>query len=524
MNKLYLLIGLILLVLFGCGGGGSNNSTTTSVNCNLPAFVSETKIVEYNFNSNISGWEIFYIDACTISQSTTVFKSAGGSLKVSNRKNNYDGPFVDISRSIKAGKMYVVRGYVKRGSSNTDTYILNAKIGFNTYKELNRVLVDNDDWTKFRAFITFSQTEIDSGVKLYINSLTYKDDYYLDDFEIVETNYNPNTVSGTNLILQTSGDKIKNCNNNDIRLKGVNFIAYSDDQSEDPLRFMNYSWYNFDKDDFQNIKGMGFNSVRLALWYKYFEDDSNPYNYKQSGFDWLNFVIGWAKEAGVYIVLDMHAPQCGGFQGPEYNGNFWDDSTCQDRFKKLWYEIASSYRNEPTIAAFDIMNEPCAKSQNQYINFLRTVMSEIRTVDNKHILNVEVGFCGSNKQFLLSGYTNVIYDFHFYDPWSSYTDNATSVYNDTIKNEVINLFNEYADFYKGYPFQVSEFGQKYATFSAKNAAGWVSDLLDLLSSKGASYHYFSYKGNEFGIYTDKNAFSQNSSKNQVLIDILRTKQ
>ncbi|MBA1330892.1 hypothetical protein QQ73_06880, partial [Candidatus Endoriftia persephone str. Guaymas] len=118
----------------------------------------------------------------------------------------------------------------------------------------------------------------------------------------------------------------------------------------------------YDASDYQRIAAMGLTVVRLDLWWKLFEDENNPYTYKQEGWDWLNKNIVWAREAGVRLILDMHGPH-GGFQGPGYDGDFWSNSDYMARTKALWDEIASRYKDETVIAAYDLFNEPAPPTQ-----------------------------------------------------------------------------------------------------------------------------------------------------------------
>jgi endoglucanase len=52
--------------------------------------------------------------------------------------------------------------------------------------------------------------------------------------------------------------------------------------------------------DFAVLKSVGANAVRFYLNYGLFEDDSSPYLYKKSGFDWLDQNIAWAEKYGIY--------------------------------------------------------------------------------------------------------------------------------------------------------------------------------------------------------------------------------
>jgi endoglucanase len=74
--------------------------------------------------------------------------------------------------------------------------------------------------------------------------------------------------------------------------------------------------------DYQRVHDMHMNVIRFYLNYGLFESDDAPYVYKQSGWDWLDQNVQWAKNHGIYLILNMHYPQ-GGYQSNgdgEYTG------------------------------------------------------------------------------------------------------------------------------------------------------------------------------------------------------------
>lgn len=559
LKNIFVFVALVFFFI-GCGGGevkstsiNTNSSTTqtttssssTSSSTNNPPtltisnlvnsqiYQSETTILKNSFVSDLENWSVSYNGACTLSFSATVNQENNGSLFVTNRAHEYDGPFLNITSKLQPNQLYVIRGYLKQTLATTNTYRLMVKIGTLPieYRELNRINVIDTNWNKFRAFVSFTQDELNAGAHVYVNSDSNINDFYLDSFEIAKTNYIPANDDSSEDILQISGKDIINKNNTVMKLKGINVTAYDDEDGntndQSASKFINYSYYNYDKDDFKNIASMGFNAIRINLWYRYFEDESNPYVYKEDGFVWLDTIIGWAKEAGIYVMLDMHAPQGGGFQGPNNITAFWNTTSYQDRFKSLWREIARRYKNSSTVAAYDIINEPCANTQAQYVTLLSDTITQIRQIDTNHIVNVENGFSSDNEPFILA-HNNILYDFHFYDPWDSYTNHLTSVYgtNGIDATQMRTLFEDYTDYYSlhNVPFNVSEFGQERVTFTTKNGLGWVSDLIDLINEKNGNYFYFSYKGNEFSIYDSKNSFFENVDSNTPLIELFKAKQ
>jgi endoglucanase len=182
--------------------------------------------------------------------------------------------------------------------------------------------------------------------------------------------------------------------------------------------------------DFQRVKDMGLNSVRFYLNYQLFEDDRNPYQYKEAGWQWLDQNIAWAKKHGISLVLNMHVPQ-GGFQSQGNGDALWTNPENQKRFTALWQAIADRYKDDPTIAAFGLLNEPIVTGdQRQWQNLAQTTANAIRQVDSNHLLMVEGAIGTKSAPGLPTNYelpvdqslfkitdSNTAYEFHYYGPY-----------------------------------------------------------------------------------------------------------
>lgn len=190
------------------------------------------------------------------------------------------------------------------------------------------------------------------------------------------------------------------------------------------------------EDSYRELKEMGFNSVRFYLNYALFESDSNPYNYKESGFDWLDKNIAWAKKYDMGIILNMHFPQ-GGYQSQGNGMALWNDESNQQRLAALWTEIARRYADEPTIWGYGLLNEPFAPFKNSYeetaeqhFALMRRCVEGIRSVSEHQAIFVEklmsIKFPDNSQvdwswftpenQFDIIDDDNIIYEFHFYEP------------------------------------------------------------------------------------------------------------
>jgi endoglucanase len=176
--------------------------------------------------------------------------------------------------------------------------------------------------------------------------------------------------------------------------------------------------------DYQRVTGMGMNAVRFYMNYKTFESDAAPDQYLADGWQWLADNIAWAKKNGVYLVLNMHVPP-GGFQSLGAGKALWQRPDLQERFIRLWTEIARHCRGEATVAGYDLLNEPVVTSaKSQWSDLAGRIAAAIRTVDPDHMLFVErVNAVGGNwsedadRNFVTIPDPNTVYEFHFYKPF-----------------------------------------------------------------------------------------------------------
>ncbi len=179
-----------------------------------------------------------------------------------------------------------------------------------------------------------------------------------------------------------------------------------------------------DETDYQRVAAMGMNVVRFYMNYRTFESDAAPGKYLDDGWQWLADNIAWAKKHGIYLVLNMHVPP-GGFQSLGNGKALWSRADLQDRFVHLWTEIARRCRNEPTVAGYDLLNEPVVTtSKSQWSELATRIAAAIRTVDPDHMLFVERvnAVAGdwsedAERNFFTIADPNTVYEFHFYKPF-----------------------------------------------------------------------------------------------------------
>lgn len=194
--------------------------------------------------------------------------------------------------------------------------------------------------------------------------------------------------------------------------------------------------YHHTKESYEELKQLGFNAVRFYINYQLFEDDSNPYNYKNAGFDWLNKNIEWAKENNIFLIVNMHIPQ-GGFQSLGNGLALFTEEENQNRLIALWKKIADYYKDCSTIIGWGLVNEPIVPyiqnnaktSLEQWNNLANKISKAIRTVDKNHVLFVEraIGVISNSTEKKYYSFNekdaypiiedyNLVYELHSYDP------------------------------------------------------------------------------------------------------------
>lgn len=213
---------------------------------------------------------------------------------------------------------------------------------------------------------------------------------------------------------------------------------FTQDQVQKLLDTYQDNWIT--ENDLKTIAALGCNVVRVPFWYRNFMKDElgtwltenldeNP------GIRRLDWVIEIAEKYDMYVILDMHG--CPGGQSMDHccgtlcENRLYTDEQCQQTMELLWTTLAQRYCDNPTIAAYDIMNEPQNnggyEGANSYDPWESTswelsntvydrMIKAIRAVDEKHVITVEGIWRVSNlPDPAQMGWKNMMYQLHLYD-------------------------------------------------------------------------------------------------------------
>jgi endoglucanase len=198
------------------------------------------------------------------------------------------------------------------------------------------------------------------------------------------------------------------------------------------------------KADIDSLHAWGFNTVRLPMHYSLYtlpieqEPIAGQNTWLTRGFILTDSLIAWCRANSMYVVLDLHAAPGG--QGNDLNisdrnpinPSLWQSERNKQKTIALWRELALRYAHEPTVAGYDILNEPnwgfedslndrngLKEQKNEPLKKLLVDISHaIREVDTNHIIIIEGNGWGNNYKGLLGPWDkNMVLSFHKY--WNS---------------------------------------------------------------------------------------------------------
>ncbi len=204
----------------------------------------------------------------------------------------------------------------------------------------------------------------------------------------------------------------------DYSVRNSLILRFGEDGMDELLDYYQDLWIA--ESDLDTIAEMGMNMVRVPIYWM--ELMNNEGEIKENGFDQIDWLIEQCKQREIYVILDLHGAPGGlnGYitSGQAYFNELWTDSEYQQQTKDIWEAIATRYADEPTVAAYDLMNEPYSSdSENYPISwFYNELYDVVRAVDTAHVISVQAfptfDYIESPETY---GWENVLYQVHNYN-------------------------------------------------------------------------------------------------------------
>lgn len=155
----------------------------------------------------------------------------------------------------------------------------------------------------------------------------------------------------------TDGAQILDVNNRPVRIAGVNWFGFETNTFVvHGLQSRSY------KDMLDQIKNLGYNTIRLPYSNQLFDSGSKPdgIDYSRNpdlqglqGLQLMDKIIDYATGIGLYIILDQHRPDANGQSALWYTAAYSESRWIAD-----WQMLANHYKNNPMVIGADLHNEP----------------------------------------------------------------------------------------------------------------------------------------------------------------------
>jgi len=194
------------------------------------------------------------------------------------------------------------------------------------------------------------------------------------------------------------------------------------------------------QDDIKRIKSLGLNTIRVPVGYWMREDivNRNSEHFPRGGFPYLRRLCQWAKDAGIYVIIDLHAAPGGQQKDQSFTGKsvstpgFFVSWQYERAYKFLEWMAKIIHTDSAfwSVGALQLVNEPI-QNPNQYpslVNeFYPNAWKRIRAAEAAlgttqanllHIQMMDQRWGSGNPNQALKDLWFAFYDDHNYVKWT----------------------------------------------------------------------------------------------------------
>lgn len=228
-----------------------------------------------------------------------------------------------------------------------------------------------------------------------------------------------------------------------------------------------YRWFNADtysEKDFDNLKSLGVDVVRLPIHFPIFMGAAPDYAFGSDFLAALDKAISWAEARDMYVILDQHS---------YYGSRMFPESYGEALVTSGLRQLAERYRDKSDKIVYELFNEPGGTylEQNWYAMQGR-IIKAIREIDTTHPIIVCPLGNDITKLSAVPDYDDdrLIYSFHFYDPFV-FTHQGANWDNSPLEH-ISNV---------EFPYNASTFPAKTTAVAADS---WLSPRWDAYPAQG----------------------------------------
>lgn len=195
-------------------------------------------------------------------------------------------------------------------------------------------------------------------------------------------------------------------------------------------------WYTYRAKDAANIKSLGFNTIRLVVYWEELETSTSPaeFTYNEQYIERLRQTVEEYNRQGIYVIIDLHQssrvndlsrfiPTAG--NDMTFASAFYSDASptsAREHLKNVWLRLSQTFRDNPGVM-YELLNEPhhvgtltAQQVSDYWFGIAEYVTSSLRGAGDDHIVVIDFGpsarFTGYMSAPIADG--NAVYSVHFY--------------------------------------------------------------------------------------------------------------
>ncbi|MHC1774780.1 MAG: cellulase family glycosylhydrolase [Lentimicrobium sp.] len=239
--------------------------------------------------------------------------------------------------------------------------------------------------------------------------------------------------------------------------RGVNLTGWFQTSDAGYIQFRKFTFK-----DFNEIKSLGCDVIRLPVNLHDMTSGAPDYIVDPVLFSLLDSAVTWAEAIQINLIIDNHS----------FDPSVSTSPDVVQILTRVWPQITARFHNRSEYLFYEILNEPHGISNQLWGEIQQQTIDAIRTVDTRH--TIIVGPSGYNSyndlaQMPVYADTNLIYTFHFYDPFL-FTHQGASWTSPSMEPLAGVPFPYNADSMPGCPPELE--------------GSWIEDALDYYNTQG----------------------------------------
>lgn len=255
--------------------------------------------------------------------------------------------------------------------------------------------------------------------------------------------------------------------------------------SKDYADYLDLSSIITKKEGIRLMHELGFRTLRLPVSFDHWTSRQPPYAITSvQNFAAIDSILKWTHQYHMKLIIDDHH---GSLDGPN---NAYDELP---RLIAIWQQVATRYRHtNPNEVFFELYNEPHAMADSTWKHCAIALIKAVRKIVPYHTLIVG-GEDWNNIDGLLKmgrlNDPNIIYTFHFYEPFLFTHQGAPWAGKEATSNIRIPFPFDSATMPPINPLSKGTYGEKnYETYSTKSSEAWLSSQIKQAADFSHTYH------------------------------------